>query len=67
MSSLSEMYGSLESPNFPEPYPQDLDLRWDLTVPPGFRVRLDFSHFHLEPSYRCEYDYLRVSTGKDRD
>lgn len=62
VSSLSEMYGSLESPNFPEPYPQDLDLRWDLTVPPGFRVRLDFSHFHLEPSYRCEYDYLRVES-----
>uniref|UniRef100_A0A3B4AEE8 Uncharacterized protein n=1 Tax=Periophthalmus magnuspinnatus TaxID=409849 RepID=A0A3B4AEE8_9GOBI len=58
--TLSSMYGSLESPNFPEPYPRDLDLVWDIRVQAGFRIRLDFSHFHLEPSYLCEYDYVKV-------
>ncbi|RVE65324.1 hypothetical protein OJAV_G00134990 [Oryzias javanicus] len=58
--SISQMYGSLESPNFPEPYPQQLERRWDVRVPPGFRILLSFSHFDLEPSYLCEYDYVQV-------
>uniref|UniRef100_A0A3Q3KGN1 Mannan-binding lectin serine peptidase 1 n=1 Tax=Monopterus albus TaxID=43700 RepID=A0A3Q3KGN1_MONAL len=54
------MYGSLQSPNFPEPYPQDMELQWNVTVPDGFRIKLYFSHFNLEPSYLCEYDYVKV-------
>lgn len=57
---LSEMYGSLQSPNFPEPYPREAELRWNISIPAGFRVRLYFSHFDLEPSYLCEYDYVKV-------
>ncbi|XP_029027076.1 mannan-binding lectin serine protease 1 isoform X2 [Betta splendens] len=58
--SLSGMFGSLTSPNFPEPYPEETDLRWNVSVPHGFHVRLYFSHFDLEPSYLCEYDYVKV-------
>ncbi|XP_074536099.1 mannan-binding lectin serine protease 1 [Halichoeres trimaculatus] len=58
--SLSEMYGSLQSPNFPEPYPRDTQLRWNISVPVGFQIRLYFSHFDLEPSYLCEYDFVKV-------
>ncbi|XP_059187576.1 mannan-binding lectin serine protease 1 isoform X2 [Centropristis striata] len=57
---LSEPFGSLMSPNFPEPYPGDTVLRWNVSVPDGFQVRLSFSHFDLEPSYLCEYDYVQV-------
>ncbi|XP_078101249.1 mannan-binding lectin serine protease 1 isoform X1 [Sander vitreus] len=57
---LSAMYGSLWSPNFPEPYPPHSALRWNITVAPGYRLRLHFSHFHLEPSYLCQYDYVQV-------
>lgn len=56
----SDSYGSLQSPNFPEPYPPETQLRWNLSVPDGFRIKLYFSHFHLEPSYLCEYDYVKV-------
>ncbi|CAL1587819.1 unnamed protein product [Knipowitschia caucasica] len=58
--TLRSMYGSLESPNFPEPYPPNHQLVWELRVPHGLRIRLDFSHFHLEPSYLCEYDRVKV-------
>ncbi|MEQ2195219.1 Mannan-binding lectin serine protease 1, partial [Xenoophorus captivus] len=58
---LSEMYGSLQSPNFPEPYPRDTELNWNISVPDGFRISLFFSHFDLEPSYLCEYDFVKVS------
>lgn len=54
------MYGSLQSPNFPDPYPRETRLQWNLSVPVGFRIRLYFSHFDLEPSYLCEYDYVKV-------
>ncbi|XP_031165342.1 mannan-binding lectin serine protease 1-like [Sander lucioperca] len=57
---LSAMYGSLSSPNFPEPYPRHSALRWNISVAPGYRLRLYFSHFHLEPSYLCQYDYVQV-------
>ncbi|KAK5600861.1 hypothetical protein CRENBAI_008504 [Crenichthys baileyi] len=57
---LSEMYGSLQSPNFPEPYLRDTELNWNISVPEGFRISLFFSHFDLEPSYLCEYDFVKV-------
>nr|XP_033486236.1 mannan-binding lectin serine protease 1 isoform X2 [Epinephelus lanceolatus] len=57
---LSEMYGSLQSPNFPEPYPREAELCWNISIPAGFLVKLYFSHFDLEPSYMCEYDYVKV-------
>ncbi|KAM4743106.1 mannan-binding lectin serine protease 1 isoform 2-T2 [Anableps anableps] len=57
---LSEMYGSLQSPDFPDPYPRDTKLNWTIGVPDGFRISLFFSHFDLEPSYLCEYDYVKV-------
>lgn len=58
--AASEMYGSLQSPNFPEPYPRETQLRWNVSVPEGFQIKLYFSHFDLEPSYLCEYDYVKV-------
>ncbi|XP_028274789.1 mannan-binding lectin serine protease 1 isoform X2 [Parambassis ranga] len=57
---LSEMYGSLQSPNFPEAYPSETELCWNISVPDGFQIKLYFSHFDLEPSYLCEYDYVKV-------
>ncbi|XP_068601458.1 mannan-binding lectin serine protease 1 [Brachionichthys hirsutus] len=54
------MYGSLQSPNFPDPYPRETQLRWNVSVPDGFRLKLSFSHFDLEPSYLCEYDAVQV-------
>lgn len=59
--SQSKMYGSLQSPNFPEPYPRETQLHWNISVPEGFRIKLYFSHFDLEPSYLCNYDYVKVS------
>ncbi|XP_076024880.1 mannan-binding lectin serine protease 1 isoform X2 [Genypterus blacodes] len=58
--SVTDMYGSLQSPKFPDPYPRETELRWNLSVPDGFRIKLYFSHFDLEPSYLCEYDSVKV-------
>ncbi|XP_055966875.1 mannan-binding lectin serine protease 2 [Sorex fumeus] len=57
------VFGRLASPGFPGPYPNHQERRWNLTAPPGFRLRLYFTHFQLEPSYRCEYDFVQLSAG----
>ncbi|XP_068137329.1 mannan-binding lectin serine protease 1 isoform X3 [Hyperolius riggenbachi] len=62
--TLKEMYGEIRTPNFPDLYPSDSEVTWNITVPEGFRIRLYFIHFDLEPSYLCEYDYARVETDE---
>ncbi|XP_043926330.1 mannan-binding lectin serine protease 1 isoform X2 [Protopterus annectens] len=57
---LKGMFGEIRSPNFPEGYPRDSNISWNISVPDGFRVKLYFSHFDLEPSYLCEYDYVKI-------
>ncbi|XP_077007448.1 mannan-binding lectin serine protease 2 isoform X2 [Tamandua tetradactyla] len=57
---LEPMFGRLVSPGFPGVYPNDQERRWTLTAPPGYRLRLYFTHFDLELSHLCEYDYVKV-------
>ncbi|XP_038190932.1 mannan-binding lectin serine protease 2 isoform X2 [Arvicola amphibius] len=57
------VFGRLASPGFPEAYGNNQDWSWKLTVPPGYRLRLYFTHFNLELSYRCEYDFVKLSSG----
>ncbi|XP_032217598.1 mannan-binding lectin serine protease 2 isoform X2 [Mustela erminea] len=57
------VFGRLVSPGFPGAYANNQERRWTLTAPPGYRLRLYFTHFHLELSYLCEYDYVKLSSG----
>lgn len=54
------VFGRLASPGFPGRYPDNQELHWALSAPPGYRLRLYFTHFQLELSYRCEYDFVKV-------
>ncbi|XP_029802348.1 mannan-binding lectin serine protease 2 isoform X2 [Suricata suricatta] len=57
------LFGRLASPGFPREYGNNQDQRWTLSAPPGYRLRLYFTHFHLELSYLCEYDFVKLSSG----
>ncbi|XP_036059400.1 LOW QUALITY PROTEIN: mannan-binding lectin serine protease 1 [Onychomys torridus] len=59
---LNEMFGQIQSPGYPDSYPSDSEVTWNITVPEGFRIKLYFMHFNLESSYLCEYDYVKVET-----
>ncbi|XP_058890276.1 mannan-binding lectin serine protease 1-like isoform X2 [Acipenser ruthenus] len=62
---LTEMYGSIQSPNFPDSYPKNSEVSWNITVPEGFKIKLYFMHFDLEPSYLCEYDYVKIEAEQE--
>ena len=57
---LNNMFGQIQSPGYPDAYPSDSEVTWNITVPEGFRIKLYFMHFNLESSYLCEYDYVKV-------
>lgn len=58
------MYGRITSPDFPNNYPNHKERTWNVTVPKGYAVRIYFTHFNLELSYQCEYDYVKVCVGQ---
>ncbi|XP_065061581.1 mannan-binding lectin serine protease 1-like [Rhopilema esculentum] len=58
--ALSGLFGRLKSPNFPEKYPDNLRCSWNIAVPAGFYISLNFTQFDTENYDGCEYDYVVV-------
>uniref|UniRef100_A0A8D0D1Q9 Vitamin K-dependent protein C n=1 Tax=Sander lucioperca TaxID=283035 RepID=A0A8D0D1Q9_SANLU len=54
------MHGVVQSPQYPQPYPPNLQEQWDLSVPEGYQIRLTFTHLDIEASAGCYYDALTV-------
>ncbi len=54
------MHGQVHSPQYPQPYPPNLQQQWDLSVPEGYQIRLTFTHLDIEASTGCHYDALTV-------
>lgn len=61
-----KLYGEVTSPLYPKPYPNDLEVTTVITVPTGYRVKLVFWQFDVEPSEGCFYDYVKVGFGLGR-
>nr|XP_033781064.1 complement C1r subcomponent isoform X2 [Geotrypetes seraphini] len=59
-----QYYGQITSPNYPNSYPNNNISVWDIAVPEGFHVKLNFWQFDLEPSEACNYDYVKISADK---
>uniref|UniRef100_A0A8C0FY47 Complement C1s n=1 Tax=Chelonoidis abingdonii TaxID=106734 RepID=A0A8C0FY47_CHEAB len=57
------MYGEILSPNYPQGYPNDVKESWEISVPPGYGIRLYFTHLDIEPSQDCEYDSVKILSG----
>ncbi|KAH1186119.1 hypothetical protein KIL84_018868 [Mauremys mutica] len=59
-----DAFWEITSPSFPNPYPNNNISTWDITVPKGFVVELDFWQFDLQPSESCLSDYVKITADK---
>uniref|UniRef100_A0A1I8PUZ9 Cubilin n=1 Tax=Stomoxys calcitrans TaxID=35570 RepID=A0A1I8PUZ9_STOCA len=63
--------GIIESPNFPEPYPELLNCKWVILAGPKNKIQLAFSHLSLELSTNdvdeCAHDYVEVQDWQSTD
>ncbi|KRF99246.1 uncharacterized protein Dwil_GK24548 [Drosophila willistoni] len=54
---LEQMFGAIETPNFPENYPENSNCEWDLRAGDGNNhIQLAFSHLKLD----CVYDFTML-------
>ncbi|ENN74285.1 hypothetical protein YQE_09257, partial [Dendroctonus ponderosae] len=65
-NTLTGFGGVIESPNFPNAYPQDQNCNWDIVVYEGNKINISFSDFSLEipPAFdnnTCSFDYVEIS------
>ncbi|KAF7670100.1 hypothetical protein LDENG_00050100 [Lucifuga dentata] len=58
------MHGEVQSPQYPQPYPPNQAVQWDLRVPEGYQIQLTFTHLDIEASGGCHYDFLTVLYGQ---
>ncbi|XP_078609082.1 cubilin-like [Branchiostoma floridae x Branchiostoma japonicum] len=57
--------GTMQSPNFPNPYPSGLDYHYVIHAPKGHKVMLSFSTFDILKSKNCTQDHV-VLVGVER-
>ncbi|KAJ6633725.1 Cubilin like, partial [Pseudolycoriella hygida] len=67
--------GVIESPNFPNHYPDNLQCEWMVVAPVGNQIFVAFSQFeveestmeHVQTSDDCSFDYLEIIQKKSGD
>ena len=59
--------GVVTSPNYPDNYPNNLDQTQTLQVQRGKMLRLEFTHFDVEPCVNgmatCPCNYVKITDG----
>ena len=60
---LTESYGDIESPNYPNSYNHNAECFYTITVSQGSKIKAFFSDMEMEPAIRgrCTYDYIEVN------
>lgn len=54
----------IESPNYPNSYPNDAECSWEVRSDEGYHIGLSFvGRFHIEESPNCTNDFIEVIFG----
>jgi hypothetical protein len=53
-------YGTLQTPNYPGPYPQNTECMWKIAVDWDKSVELTITDLDMEHSQDCNFDYVKV-------
>ena len=59
----SGLFGLIQTPNFPNTYPNNLHCVWNITVPKGHRIRIRFTVLDIEYFFQCDYDWISLLSG----
>nr|XP_023651386.1 complement C1r subcomponent-like [Paramormyrops kingsleyae] len=59
-SEQPPLFGEVQTPRYPQPYPASNYEEWELSVPAGYRMQLTFIYMDMEPSVNCFYDSVTV-------
>ncbi|KAI2810836.1 Bone morphogenetic protein 1 [Blomia tropicalis] len=71
--TITNSYQMFHSPNYPNPYPNNVDCTWYLSTIPGHRIKLYFLDFDLEHSLKeqaidqCTHDHVTLYDGHRLD
>ena len=58
-SKNGSLSGSFASPKYPNNYPDNERCTWGITVPSGYRIKVEFLEFYTEAGY----DFLKIRDG----
>lgn len=58
-------FGELSSPGYPFKYPPDKKMTWNISVPSGFTIRIQFIDLHIEESEGCISDFVVLMSGSE--
>ncbi|XP_078507603.1 complement C1s subcomponent-like [Lissotriton helveticus] len=61
--SDAELFGTITSPGYPAPYLSNQSMTWTVSVPQGYRLRLQFTHFDVGEDEEYCQDYVKVTDG----
>nr|AID23683.1 tolloid [Hofstenia miamia] len=59
--TITSRTAQIQSPQFPENYPNLKTCVWKIYAQPGYKVGLKFRNFELEKHSSCIYDYVEIS------
>lgn len=59
--TITEKYKFIETPNYPNDYPQNAECLWTIVAPEGSHMVLSsVGRFQLEASDGCQNDFIEV-------
>ena len=62
-AGLATAFGAGSVPDSIQAYANQLSVCFYVSAPAGFAVRLEFTHFEIETSASCTYDYVSIKDG----
>ncbi|XP_043935636.1 complement C1r subcomponent-like isoform X2 [Protopterus annectens] len=62
---IEKYFGELSSPGYPFKYPPDTRMTWNISVPSGFTIKIQFIDLHTEESEECTSDFVMLTSGSE--
>lgn len=57
---LTRNSGTIQSPNYPKPYPPSTKCEWQIEVDFGYSIEIRFTEIDVEKDL-CDYDWVKVN------